>query len=180
MKHRVLVPVAVLLVVLPLRSLGGDMEGPRADRADARDWAGVWRLDRDASDPIEPLLELMEAPWLARKIANAMTPRLTITLLPDGALRILNENPIKTTDREMRADGVRRARTDALGREVVSEEAWTEDGELVVTETTHVGDDRVVVVTSTWRRVENGLEFTARSETDSGPLVIRRVFRREP
>lgn len=155
-------------------------DGSRPERADLVEWAGVWILDRDASDPIGPLMKLLDLPWIARKVADVMTPILTITVLGDGSLRMVNENPIQTTDRKMPADGIEREREAPAGRRVVSSEVWSDAGQLVAVDQNHIDDDRVVVVTSTWARVREDLVLEIRLEAEDGPLVIHRIFRRKP
>jgi hypothetical protein len=174
MRHALLAIVAVLLLILPGPGKAEDNPGPGSA------YEGVWLLDGDASDPIESLMKLMDAPWIARKLAEVMTPTLTITVLADGGLRMVNENPIQTTDRQMPVDGVEREWKNPLGRKVVSREVWNDAGQLVSTQQNYIDDDRVVVVTSTWARVGDDLEITNRVETEDGPLLIRRIFRRKP
>lgn len=132
MRNTLHATVAALLLVLPASGL--------AEEASHREsaYVGVWLLDREASDSIAPLMELMDAPWIARKLADSMAPTLTITVLGDAGLRMVNENPIQTSDRQMPVDGVERARKDPLGRKVVSSETWNDAGQLVVTQKTHV------------------------------------------
>ncbi|MEM7413499.1 MAG: hypothetical protein AAF430_24920 [Myxococcota bacterium] len=170
-RTRLAAPVALLCCALFASATAAENASDPGDS-----YIGVWQLDGDASDPIGPLLEVMEAPWVARKMADVMEPTLTITPLGDG-LRIVNENPIQTTDTPMPADGVERERKDPLGRKVVSSEVWNDAGELVVTQQNYVDADRIVVITSTWARVDDHLELRNRIDTDDGPMRIRRVFR---
>jgi hypothetical protein len=170
-KNALFAMVAALLLALPAPGMAEDISGP------ASAYVGVWLLDLEASDSIEPLMNLIDAPWIARKLADSMTPTLTITLLGDGGLRLVNENPIQTTDQRMPADGVEREREDPLGRKVVSSQVWNDAGQLVVTQKNHVDEDRIVVITSTWARAGDHLELVNTAETEDGPLRIRRVFR---
>lgn len=165
--------IAALLLALPTPSYAGDTLNPKLN------FVGVWLLDRDASDSIGPLMTLIEAPWIARKLASLMTPTVTITALDDGGLRMVNENPIKTTDENMPVDGVERGRKDPLGRNVVASQSWNDSGHLLVIQKNHIGSDRVVLVESIWERVNDHIEVTNNVETEDGPLVIRRIFRRK-
>lgn len=143
------------------------------------EWAGEWVLDHDASDSIDPMLELLGTPWIVRKMAGTMTPTFTFSVLPAGdGLHWVNANPIRTTERDITGDGVRRELEDPLGRKYVSSERWSESGDLVMSQT-HRRDDRAVEVVATWSRVDDRLEIVNRTKSDDRPLVIRRVFRRK-
>jgi len=161
-----------LLLALPLVATADEEPGP------GRAFVGVWVLDNEASDEAEPLLELLDTPWLARKMAGSVTPTLTIRLRGDGGLNVLNENPLHTDDRVLVPDGVWRQEEDPLGRKVVSSELWNEAGQLILWQKNYIDAGRVVEITSTWARVGDHLEFTNRTEAGDTPLAIRRVFRR--
>lgn len=166
--------IAALALIQPEPVIADDNLHP------ARDYLGVWLLDLESSDPIGPLMEAIEAPWIARKMAGMMAPTVTITALGAGGLRMVNENPIKTTNQDMPVDSVERQRQDPLGRKVVRSEAWNEVGQLIVTQKNYVDDDRIVVVRSTWARVGDRLEVSNQVESEDASLVIRRIFRRKP
>lgn len=178
-EHRLCVIFVMLVLAMPASARGADDAHP-VDATDRSEWAGVWQLDRDSSDPIEPLLKQMEVAWVTRKIGNAMSPTLTISVLPNGGLRVLNQNPIQTTDRQIPAHGTPYERTDTLGRRVVSKEWWNDAGQLVVVDENHFDDDRIVVVTSTWTCAGDHIDLMNHVETEDGPLLIRRIFRRKP
>jgi len=144
------------------------------------DLSGVWLLDLDASDPIAPMLEAMEAPWLVRKMAPMMTPTMTITALPHGGVQVVNENPIQTTRQEIHVDDTLRERKDPLGRKVVSKALWNAEGDLVVSQQNFVDEDRSVRITSTWSRKEKELTIRNQIHTQDTPTIVRRVFRPEP
>ena len=174
MTSRVLAVLAMVLI-LPFAGAGAESTGT----ATAKDLAGVWKLDRDASDAVAPMLERMDAPWIARRMADSMSPTMTVTPLADGRLHIRNENPIRTTEQELPLDGVAREARDAMGRKVVRTASW-DDGHLVVTSRNYVEADRIVSVESTWTRSGDTLVIVNRIDPDGDVLVIRRVFQREP
>ncbi|MEM9177592.1 MAG: hypothetical protein AAGC67_20440 [Myxococcota bacterium] len=172
----------ITLIVLLLCSLPGMAEEPDAaspDALPAAAWSGVWRLDADASDSVEPMLEVMRAPWIARKAAAVMTPTMRITALAHGGLRVINENPIQTTDQEIFVDGVKRDRLDPLDRKVVRSATWNDTGELVVRNWNHVASDAVVEVTSTWQLAGDTIEIRNAIEAEGDALLVRRVFRKQ-
>lgn len=170
-----------IVALLVLNSPGvGRGEDPKAPPGLIGNFVGIWLLDRDASDPMGPLLELMKAPWIARRMAAVVTPTLTISRLGERGLRVVSESRIRTTDREIPADGVERERQDARGRKVVGKATWNDAGQLVVIQQNHIESNRVIEVSSTWARVGDTLEFTIRAQGEDGPLSIRRVFRRKP
>ena len=171
-------PIATVALLLLGSSLPGIAEdASRASRPDLDAWTGVWVLDKEASDRIGPLLKLLDAPWIARTLADRLTPTLTITVLGERGLSVVNENRLQTSERMLWADGIERERRDPSGRKVLSKEFWTATGQLVVSDRIPI-DDRVVVVTSTWERVGEGLELTIRAGAGDGSLEIRRIFRR--
>ena len=173
MKLTLCVVIVATILVIPASVIAADDTDPR------NPYLGSWLLDHDASESIGPLMKLIEAPWIARKLATLMTPTITVTELGDNGVQIVNENPIKNTDQRLPIDGVERAETDPLGRKVVTSGVWNDNGQLAVTQKTYVGDDRVIVVTSMWVRVNEHIEIVNRAETEDGPLRIRRVFRRK-
>ncbi|GEM_PF-2332973 len=146
--------------------------------ATAKDLVGVWQLDRDASDSVAPMLERMDAPWIARRMADSISPTMTVTVLPGGGLRIRNENPIRTTEQELPLDGVAREARDAMDRRVVRSASW-DSGHLVVTSRNYVEVDRIVSVESTWTRSGDTLVIANRLDPEGDALVIRRVFQRQ-
>jgi len=141
------------------------------------DLSGIWLLDLEASDPIAPMLEAMGAPWIVRKMAPMMTPTMTITALPHGGVRVVNENPIQTTRQEIYVDDTLREREDPLGRRVISKASWNQDGDLVVSQKNFVDDDRSVQITSTWTREGDELSITNRIDAQDKPQTVRRIFR---
>ncbi len=153
--------------------------GSAAERPDRTGWIGVWVLDREASDPIRPLLERMGAPGAARRMADRLTPTLTVTAIPDDGLRMVTESRVRTTRQDLVPDGAARESEDGRGRKVVSRAAWDEDGRLVVRQQNHLEADRIVEVQSSWARIEDRLELTIRVDDADAPLEIRRVFRRK-
>ena len=170
-------PVSLLAFLL---LLGGGAHAGDTSRPDAvakSDLTGVWLLDLEESDPIEPMLEAMDAPWIVRKMAPMMTPTMTITALPHGGVRVINDNPIRTTRQEIFVDDTFREREDPLGRKVVSKASWNERGALVVSQKNYVEEDRSVQITSTWHREANELSITNRIERKDGPVIVRRLFR---
>lgn len=176
MTSRVLAVFAVLLI-LPFAGAGAGAEP--TGTATAKDLAGVWKLDREASDSVAPMLERMDAPWIARRMADSMSPTMTVTALPNGRLHIRNENPIRTTEQELPLDGVAREAQDAMDRKVVRTASW-DDGHLVVTSRNYVEAGRIVSVESTWTRSGDTLVIANRIDPDGDALIIRRVFQREP
>ncbi len=176
---RILIAVATLGLLWTPRGMRADSTHV-ADVNPASNYVGVWLLDREASEPIGPLLKLMEVPWFVRKMAAVVTPTLTISTPGDGRLRMINQNTIRSTDRAIVADGSERETEDALGRKVIESATWNELGQLVVTQKNHIEADRVVEVTSTWARVGQTLELTLSADSEVRPLSIRRVFRPKP
>ena len=172
--------VALLaLLLLSSSTAANDLSKGSSGEARGEVWVGTWLLDREASDSVEPMLVAMRAPWIARKAAAVMTPTMTITALEHGGLRVVNDNPIRQTDEEIFVDGVARERRDALDRKVVRSAAWSEAGQLVVRNLNHVERDEVVEVTSTWSVAGNTLEISNAIQAEDGPIVIRRVFRKQ-
>ena len=141
--------------------------------------AGTWKLDRAASDPIRPLLELLDAPWIARRMADTMSPTMQVSPAPNGGLRVVTANPLRTTDVVYPADGTDNTREDPLGRSVVTRERWLAPGRLVITQENQ-GEDGGVQVETTWERVEERLELRIVAQGPDGPVRILRVFRLEP
>jgi hypothetical protein len=174
-----LLPILSVFLLSLASSIAPADDARSEPRGAASVFTGVWILDRDASDSIAPLMEAIDAPWIARKMANVMTPTLTISLLGDDGLRVVNENPIRNSDQDMPADGIDRERTDPLGRKIVSKESWNDAGQLVVTQRNHVDSKRVVVIESTWSRVGDHIEIENHIEAKDSPLRIRRIFRRQ-
>ena len=119
MSRLVLVPLVLCLLLVAIANAEeavGSLNGA---------WAGTWLLDPKASDSVDPMLVLMKTPWIARKAAAAMTPTMRITALGHGGLRVINENPIRTTNQEIFIDGVKRERGEMHGlatREVKTDE----------------------------------------------------------
>ncbi len=171
-----LASVLLLLVAMPVAA-----EAPRdgaPTRVPLEAWVGEWTLDRDASDSVEPLLVLLDTPWVMRKAAGAMTPTFTFRVLPSGdGLHWVNENPIMRRERELKGDGVERSLEDPLGRTYTTRETWSDEGALRMRQTHRVGRRRVEV-DATWARVGDRLEVVNRAQGADGPIEIRRVFRR--
>ena len=173
MSRLVLVPLVLCLLLVAIANAEeavGSLNGA---------WAGTWLLDPKASDSVDPMLVLMKTPWIARKAAAAMTPTMRITALGHGGLRVINENPIRTTNQEIFIDGVKRERLDPLDRKVVRSATLSATGQLIVRNWNHVEEGEVVEVTSTWSLAGNTLEVSNVIQGEDDALVIRRVFRKQ-
>jgi hypothetical protein len=92
---------------------------------------GKWKLDWDESDPFDPVMKLLETPWLMRRLAGVVTVYVTFEVEPpecegcEQRLKILQENPIKNTSRVVVLDGKPRPAKDPLGNESIDRFTWS-------------------------------------------------------
>jgi hypothetical protein len=122
---------------------------------------------------MRPLLELLDAPWMARRLADSLTPTIRFEGVDAGRILIVTDNGFRVQRRELITDGEARERTTENGRRVVSSSWWTKRGEIVAVDRNHLGDGRVLVVTSTWKRTADVLVLEIRAAS----ARIKRVFR---
>lgn len=166
MKHALL---ALAVLLLPLGA-GAESPPPGADLV------GRWILDPDRSDSIKPMMELMGAPWAVRQLVAGLRPTMTLSLTPDG-LQVRNKTTLRDTDREIVADGEKRASKDALERTVTEWAAWQDDGTLKIWRKVPLEDGPVIEIEAIWRRNGEVVELDSVAESPAGsPLRTLRVF----
>jgi hypothetical protein len=145
------------------------------------DFTGTWGLDLDASDPLDPLLEVQGRSWIERKVARSM--KVTQKIQQAGAtITISVESVLRTKVDEFTIGSPWEKRdTDELGR-VRQRTEWSPDGKrLVVRNEAKLKDG-----TEGELRVSRWLEDDARTMIqllelvlkDGRQLKARRVFRR--
>lgn len=114
-------------IALWFLSVGASQAGPvtELDRMN-----GKWQLDWDQSDPFDPVMKLLETPWLARRLAGIVSVYVTFEVESaecetcEPRLRIVQENPIRNTTRVVVLDGEPRPAKDPLGNESVDRFSW--------------------------------------------------------
>ena len=154
----------------------GEPDSPAGAR---HDLAGRWTLDPERSESIVPLMELMGAPWVARQFARTMRPTMEISLV-EGGIRVVNDNPVRPTDRVTIADGQRRSSRDALDREVVEWAEWQDDGSLRIWREIHPEDGPPFQLEARWRRVGEVVTLDSEGRAPGEDTVrVRRVFASE-
>jgi hypothetical protein len=125
---------------------------------------------------VRPLLELLDAPWMARRVADSLTPTVRFEVVDPGRILIVTDNGFRVQRRELITDGEARERTTENGRRVVSSAWWTKRGEVVAVDRNHLDDGRILEVTSTWKHTADALVLEIRAAS----ARIKRVFRSGP
>ena len=163
------------LALLPLAAVAEVAAFAEVD-APGTDLVGRWTLDPDRSDSIVPMMELMGAPWAVRKMVGSLRPTLTLSLTP-GGLRVLNQTPIRDTDREIITDGEKRESKDALDRIVTEWAQWQSDGSLKVWRQVLLEGGPEIAIEATWRRNGEAIELESLANAPGeDPIRTLRVF----
>lgn len=175
------VPVLAVILQLTVCVAQAAEPAPSAEEApaDQSSWVGTWALDKKASDPIEPMLELMDVPWYLKTLAKTFTPQFTISV--DGAgFDWASKSPLGSRTQHFRADGVSYPGEDQLDRKFTQASQWDGDA-LVVDRTTDLPSGKKMAVQSRWTLEGNTLtsHMTVTPE-GAKPMELRRVFQREP
>lgn len=123
--------VVFLVLLLGLPSMS------QADSAsDLSRLNGRWKLDWDKSESFDPVMDLLEVPWLVQKLSGVVPVYATFEVVPPecetcaSTLRIHQENPIKNTTRVVALDGVPAPHVDPLGNESMDRFIWSQDAGL--------------------------------------------------
>lgn len=124
MKGSIAIGLAVLALAViaaaPARAGGGRPE-----------FTGTWRLDLDASEPLDALLEVQGRSWIERKVARSMNVTQKIRQAGD-TITIAVESALRTKVDVFAIGGPWEERTtDELGRVRVKTE-WNADGKRLV------------------------------------------------
>ncbi len=91
---------------------------------------GRWKIAWDRSDSLEPAMEALEVPWLVRRLAGVVSAHVTFVVeYPEcegcePRLRIVQENPLKSTTRVVALDGEPHSFEDALGNDCLDRFTW--------------------------------------------------------
>jgi len=129
-------PHAVLCWVLLLPGLA-EASGPEsADSAADPGLAlerlnGVWELDWERSDSFEPVMDVLEVPWLLRRLAGLISVQIAIEVKPPTCetcpptMHVAQKNPVRNSERTVELDGVARPATDPLGNESLDRFSWS-------------------------------------------------------
>ena len=94
---------------------------------------GRWKLDWDRSESIDPAMDLLEVPWMVKKMSGIVTIHATFEVTPPTCetcapnLRIDQENTIKNSTRRVILDGEPVAHTDPLGNNSMDSFIWSEE-----------------------------------------------------
>ena len=171
---------AIMITVLALETIGA---APPLAGGEHPDFTGTWKIDLEASDPLDALLEVQGRSWIERKAARAMKVTQRITQTADS-ITIAVESVLRTKTDTFAIGGPWEERdTDELGRVRVRTE-WSEDGvRLVVRNEAKLKDG-----TQGELRISRWLEDGGKTMVQLVELALkdgrnpkaRRVFRRAP
>jgi hypothetical protein len=109
---------------------------PQAELEAMRRLAGTWKLNWEQSESQQPAMDALDIPWLIQKMAGLANIQITIEIQPsksDGGplrLRIVSENPIRSTSRIAFLDGISRPFTDPLGNQSMDSFSWQPESGL--------------------------------------------------
>jgi hypothetical protein len=142
---------------------------------DVTTWVGRWTLDRERSEPDDPLMAALDVPWAVRKIAAVFTLKFDVSA-QGGAIEVTTRTPIGSRVDRFFGDGVERDGADLLGRPYRESSHWTPDGDLVVKRALQL-DDGTADLEVVWSVREATLFSVTEVQVGSDPRVrIRRVF----
>lgn len=174
--------VALLTVVVLAESgVGAESVEPTAPTAppDQKAWVGIWTLDKEASDPIDQMMDVLEVPWYAKALAGTFTPSFTVTLHGAG-LDWASESPLGSRTQYFRMDGAIYPGTDQLDRKFKQSSRWAPDGKLIIDRTTELPSGNNVAVRSRWALEGDQLTNHLKVEpSEAKPFELHRVFVRE-
>lgn len=97
---------------------------------------GRWKLDWDRSESFDPVMDLLEVPWLVQRLSGIVPVYATFEVEAPAcescapSLRIFQENPIKNTTRVVVLDGKPGPFVDPLGNESIDRFTWSSDSGL--------------------------------------------------
>ena len=153
--------------------------------SDLERFNGRWKLDWERSEPMEPMMKVLELPWLLRKLAGIVSVYVSYAVEApecegcEPRLRIVLENPIKNTTRVVVLDGEPRPATDPLGNTSLDRFSWNpEHGMKMVRERSLKSGRSARLVDR--RRVEDDLKTMVATlkvwVDDEERVSVRRVF----
>ncbi len=138
---------------------------------------GVWDLDQDASQSLDPVLVLQGASWLERKIAGRLDITQTIRAYEEG-YTITLASSVYTRSFEALPDGVVRPYSAERINARSLKTSW--QGDVLVTETVLILDDGSMANAREERRLldPGTLEMVIVLVPASGEVIrVRRLFR---
>ncbi len=138
---------------------------------------GVWDLDQDASESLEPVLVLQGANWLERRIAGRLDITQTIRVIPDGYAVSMASSVYERSFQAL-PDGVVRPYSAPRMNARSLKTTW--QGDVLVTETVLILADGTLARAREERRLldPQTLEMMIVLEPEGAePIRIRRVFR---
>lgn len=134
--------LALLALCLVASLVGSGLSDAHAATGSERDLSafhGRWRLDRDASDSFEPVMEALEVSWLLRRLARVATAELSFEppaeapcdTCPTHLVATL-ESPVRTATFSIITDGKSRPAEDPAGNAVEDRYSEPQPGELLL------------------------------------------------
>ncbi len=172
--------LAIVVGVLFMATWAAAAEPEPAPPADHAAWAGAWELDKEKSDPPDPMLEVMEVPWYLKALAKTFTPVLHMSVDGPG-LELETKTPLGDRTQALRVDGVEYPGSDQLDRKFDQKSTWGPDGHLIVDRLTVLPSGKKARVKSDWQLSDATLtnDMTVRVG-EAAPFQLRRVFVRDP
>jgi hypothetical protein len=137
---------------------------------------GVWSLDRDASDDLTPLLEVLQVPGWQRAIAARMSATHTLEDLGDR-IKIRIDTAIRSDERVAVLDGVARLESSDKGPAMISH-LRTPDG-VIVSDVRPTEADGLATTLRRYLDPRGRMVFEIGYAAHGVPKTIRRVFVRQ-
>lgn len=140
--------------------------------------AGVWSLDAAASDSVDPLLAALGRSKMERSMAKRITEVTHTVVLGDGWVEVTNANRFRTST--SRTTIGETSTVDSMGK---SMDVLTTivDGRVTTKATTELKDGPALMETSRGLTDPTTTELVITlTPKDGAPIVVRRVFRKQP
>lgn len=148
-----------------------------ADAAPAPGLAGVWALDADASDSVDPLLATLGRSKMERTMAKRIKGVTHTITLGEGWVEVTNANTFRT--QTSRIELGKTNTVDSMGQ-AMEVSAESKDGRVLTTGVLALSAGPATMQTARGLADPSTMELVITLTPDGGePLVVRRVFRKQ-
>lgn len=128
---------------------------PRAQADTHPNFDGVWVLDLEASQPLEPILTAQGRSWAERKLADSVVVTQAMKVTADQLIVDIS-TPVSERQEILPLDGVARPTQTEHAGTVYTRTFWAEDGQVLVSVTQLTLPDGAPAEMVATRRIKDG------------------------
>lgn len=172
------------IACLGLFCIPPNLSAAKVDQGGTPNFNGIWTLDRQSSNSLEPLMKDIGASDLEQKFANSAALKATFRQT-DQVLTVATRGPGFALDETLNLDGrIRRSNQELLGATSLNvRTAWTKNGELIETRQIKTKQGKEGQLTIKRNLINQGktmvVAFTLKLNSESHTISVRQLWHKQ-